>query len=226
MLSNTFSLGLVASLAAVALAAPLPLPGGDGVDLRFAELEALKENEFKKTNFNVHDKTVHDKNFEQIEVKDKDAIEAVVSVKEDGDRFIFHKRQVSIDSDTDLNTLSSLDDSSVDDLSFDTDTVFNTDLGAHVAFAFDLNQSIDTSFSDADLFADLGSSFVKRGGGDGVDIKFAEIKAVNDDFFKKTNFNVHDKTVHNKNFEQVEAQNKDALNVVAFAKDDGFGFFA
>ncbi|ORY53403.1 MT-A70-domain-containing protein [Leucosporidium creatinivorum] len=227
MLSNTFSLGLIASLAAVALAAPLPLPGGNGVDLRFAEIEALKENEFKKTNFNVHDKTVHDKNFNQIEAKNKDLLEAVVFVKEDGDRFIFHKRQVSLDSDTDLNTLSSLDDdASFEDISLGTDTSLGLGTGANVAFAFDLNQSIDTSFSDADLFADVGSSFVKRGGGDGVDIKFAEIKAVNDDFFKKTNFNVHDKTVHNKNFEQVETKNKDALNVVAFAKEDGFGFFA
>ncbi|ORY91537.1 hypothetical protein BCR35DRAFT_328142 [Leucosporidium creatinivorum] len=59
---------------------------------------------------------------------------------------------------------------------------------------------------------------------DGEDIRFAQIKKIDDDKFKKTKFNIHDAAVHNKNFNQVENKDKDVLNAVAFRKNDDGDF--
>nr|CRX79252.1 hypothetical protein [Leucosporidium scottii] len=68
MLARTSTLAIVASLAAVVVAAPW----GDGEDIKFIEVKKINDDKFKKTKFNVHDATEHDKNFNQIDAKNKD----------------------------------------------------------------------------------------------------------------------------------------------------------
>ncbi|ORY91531.1 hypothetical protein BCR35DRAFT_69143 [Leucosporidium creatinivorum] len=105
MLARTFTLALIASLAATGLAWDR-----DGEDIRvsfllflfssrslpyflfpqFAQIKKIDDDKFKKTKFNVHDATVHNKNFNQVENKDKDVLKAVAFRKNDDDDFKLH----------------------------------------------------------------------------------------------------------------------------------------
>ncbi|ORY91453.1 hypothetical protein BCR35DRAFT_67127 [Leucosporidium creatinivorum] len=214
MLTRALTLTLAASLAALTLAAPLP-GGGDGEDIKFAEIKKVNNDEFKKTNFNVHDKTEHDANFNQVEASNKDALSAAAFAQaDDGGFFRLARRQIGVDGISDVAVTDPLEG---DDLGIDDDG----DLGAKLNFGFDLNTGIDAQFDDADSFG--GLSLLKRGGGDddGENIKFAQLQKINDDRFKKTNFNVHDATEHDANFNQVEAKKQNTAQAVAFAKNDG-----
>ncbi|ORY91476.1 hypothetical protein BCR35DRAFT_328084 [Leucosporidium creatinivorum] len=232
MLTRTLALTLTASLAALALAAPLP-GGGDGEDIKFAEIKKVNDDEFKKTNFNVHDKTEHDANFNQVEASNKDALSAAAFAQaDDGGFFRLARRQIGVDGISDVAVTDPLEG---DDLGIEDDGV----LGANLNFGFDLDTGIDAQFDDADSFG--GLSLLKRGGGDddGENIKalpapspsltnldlplpqFAQLQKINDDRFKKTNFNVHDATEHDANFNQVEAKKQNTAQAVAFAKNDG-----
>nr|CRX79263.1 hypothetical protein [Leucosporidium scottii] len=205
MLARTSTLAIVASLAA------------------FIEVKKINDDKFKKTKFNVsrlshlplflsltdfllssasqqvHDATEHDKNFNQIDAKNKDVLKAVDFRKDDDD--FFYKRG--------LDSIDFIDSDFVDSSLIDTPFI---------------GLGVDTDFIGVDSIddvSDFGFGILrKRWDGDGEDIKFIEVKAVNEDKFKKTNFNVHDRTEHDKNFNQVEAKDKDVLKVVDFRKDD------
>ncbi|ORY78890.1 hypothetical protein BCR35DRAFT_304913 [Leucosporidium creatinivorum] len=125
MLARTASLAIVASLAAVVFASPLP-GGGDGQDIKFIEIKAIDDDKFKKTNFNVHDAAEHDANFNQVEAKDKDALKAVVFKKNDNDFGIFKRADIFANS-LDLREAAgfSFDLDLKNELNLDTDLNFD-----------------------------------------------------------------------------------------------------
>nr|CRX79007.1 hypothetical protein [Leucosporidium scottii] len=238
MLARTSTLAIVASLAAVVVAAPW----GDGEDIKvsssrsppspsladspslsrqqFIEVKKINDDKFKKTKFNVHDATEHDKNFNQIDAKNKDVLKAVAFRKDDDD-FFYKRADIFVDS---------LDLREAAGFNFEFDLKNEIGLDADVDFdrfkrVRSLSARAPLPLVDLVIFLQIGDVndfgvLHKRWDGDGEDIKFIEVKAIDEDKFKKTNFNVHDRTEHDKNFNQVEAKDKDVLNVVAFRKDD------